>query len=102
MTPTARSLKYLRDNGWLADVVERLIPGEMIRKDLYGVGDILAIRKGGILIVQTTSGSNVSARVKKITEHENMPKIREAGIGIHIHGWRRIKGRWAVRVVDVS
>ena len=103
MSPTARSLKYLREMGYLADVVERWIPMARIRKDLFGIGDIFAIKDNERLIVQTTSASNVSARVRKIADHENTPKVRSAGVSIHVHGWRKnAAGRWVITVKDLS
>ena len=103
MTPTQRSLKHLRDNGYHAEVVEKWNHITKTRKDLWGVADILAIRDGEILAVQTTSSSNVSARVKKIAESEIVPLIRSAGVGLLVHGWRKnAKGRWELRIVDVS
>jgi len=102
-SPTSRSLKVLREEGWLVDVVEKWVPGARIRKDLYGFIDILCIRGNEMLAVQVTSGSNVSARVKKIAEHENVAAVRKAGMAIHVHGWRKnSKGRWVLRVVDCS
>ena len=103
MSPTARSLKHLRAAGWEADVVEKWIPGANIRKDLFGCIDILAIRGRETLGVQATSGSNVASRVSKITDSPMLPKIREAGWGLQVHGWsKRANGRWALREVDIS
>jgi carbonic anhydrase len=101
-SPTQRSLAKLRADGWLADVVEKWIPMARVRKDLWGFVDILCLRGKEILAVQTTTDSNVSARVNKITNHENVDAVRKAGIAIVVHGWKRVKGRWQVRVVDVS
>jgi hypothetical protein len=69
---------------------------------LWGFADLLAIRPGEVLAVQVTSGSNVSARVKKIAEHENTQFVREAGIAIHVHGWRKLKAGWSPKIVDLS
>lgn len=103
MTPTQRSLKHLRAEGYLAEVVEKWIPQARIRKDLYGFIDVLAIKEGEVLGVQVTSGSNVSARLKKIADHENVDAVRKAGIRIEVHGWRKnAKNRYVLRVVDVS
>jgi len=108
-SPTHNSLTMLRGEGWIAEVVERWIPGMNIRKDLFGFVDILALKDGQTLAVQTTSDSNVSARVKKITESELLPELRKAGWLIHVHGWRKaakIRGGktevWKQRVVDLS
>ena len=103
MTPTARSLKHLRDQGYLAQVVEKWIPQAKRRVDLYGFIDILAIKGGEVLGVQATSTSNISARVRKIQDHENVDAVRKAGIGIVVHGWgKNAKGRHVLREVDVS
>ena len=103
MTPTARSLKHLRDNGWRAEVVEKWNSFTRTRKDLWGFADVLAIRPGEVRAIQVTSGSNVAARVRKIAESEAVSDVRQAGIGIFVHGWRKnAKGRWVLREVDVS
>jgi hypothetical protein len=95
----------MRKRGYLADVVERWIPGANIRKDLFGVIDILCVhpeRAGDVVGVQATSGTNVSARIAKIAAHENLAAIRKANIRLLVHGWRKSKGRWVLREVDVS
>lgn len=104
MTPTARSLEWLRDNGWHAEVVERWIPGANVRKDLLGFIDVLAFKDGQVLAVQTTSTDNVSARVRKIADAPTLPIARAAGWTIHVHGWakRGTPQRWTLRTVDVS
>ena len=103
MTPTQRSLAVLRAEGYKVAIVEHWNQYARIRQDLFGIVDLLAIRENETLAVQTTSGSNVAARIKKIAEHENTPAIRAAGWKIHIHGWRKnSKGKWVLRVEDVS
>lgn len=102
-SPTQRSLKHLREQNYLAEVVEKWIPQIKRRKDLYGFIDILAIRDGEILGVQATSSSNVASRVEKISSHDNVGAVRKAGIRIHVHGWRKnSKRRWVLREVDCS
>jgi len=102
-TPTQRSLAHLRADGWQVAIVEHWNPFARIRQDLFGVLDLLAVRDGVTLGVQTTSGSNVSARVKKIAESDAVPALRRAGWAIHVHGWRKgANGRWALREVDCS
>lgn len=103
MTPTQLSLRYLRAQGYLADVVERWIPGANIRRDLFGIADICAVADGKPnLLVQTTSRSNMAARVKKITEHENVDILRKAGLRILVHGWAKKNGRWQLKETDLS
>lgn len=101
-SPTQRSKKYLQDLGYAVVIVERWNPFAKIRQDMFGFIDLLAIKTGETLAVQTTSGSNVSARVEKITNHENVDLVRDAGWKIHVHGWRKLKSGWQVRIVDLS
>jgi len=101
-SPTQRTLKLLREEGYLAEVVERWIPGANIRKDLFGWVDILAIKGAETLAVQCTSYSGVSERLKKIRDSDTLDAVRAAGWSIQVHGWRKVKSRWAVRRVDLS
>ena len=102
MTPTQRTLKLLRDDGWLAEVVERWVPGANIRKDLFGWVDIVALRDGETLAVQCTSYTNISARVKEIADSETVAHVRKAGWLIWVIGWRKVNNRWTQRTVDCS
>lgn len=101
-SPTQLSLEQLRKEGWLAEVVEKWIPGANIRKDLWGWVDIVALKDGETLAVQTTSYSNISARVNKISESDTVSEVRKANWRIEVHGWRKVDNRWKVRIVDVS
>ena len=102
MTPTQRSLVYLREQGYLCEVVEKWNSFTKTRKDLWGWCDILAIREGEILAVQVTA-AGVSSRVKKIMESDTLPIVRKAGVRIEVHGWRKnVKGRYVMRIEDMS
>ena len=101
MTPTTRSLRHLLAEGWLPDVVERRVAGNVVH-DLFGFIDILAIRGDETLAVQVTTASNVSARVKKIADSPMLGSVREAGWAIHVHGWKCKDGEWTLREVDLS
>lgn len=102
MSPTQRSLKYLRDQGYTVAIVEYFNYFTKRRHDLFQFADLMAIRKGEVMLVQVTSGSNVSARVKKITENEHIGAVRDAGIRVCVHGWRKLKAGWACKEVDLS
>ena len=102
ISPTQLSLSKLRGDGWTAEVVERYNFFSKKRHDLYGFIDILAVGPEGTLAVQTTSYSNVSSRVRKISEHENVGAVRDAGWRIVVHGWRKKNNRWVCREVDIS
>lgn len=86
-SPTVRSLKLLRENGYTAQVVERFNPYARIRIDLFGFIDICAIKDGEIVGVQTTSASHLSARYKKILEIPEAVIWLKANGRILLHGW---------------
>lgn len=94
MTPTQRSLKLLRSEGWLVAVVEKWNSHVKIRQDLFGFGDLLAVRGDLVMLVQTTSGSNVAARRQKIIDTPASATWL-AGVWreIEIHGWRKVGAR---------
>jgi hypothetical protein len=102
-SPTTRTLSLLREQGYTVAVVEKWNPHARIRQDLFGFIDILAIKRGETLAVQATA-SGVSARLKKITESELLPKVREAGWTIQIWGWTKSAktGKYVLRVIDIS
>lgn len=103
MSPTQRSLKLLRDEGWLAVVVERWNPYAKIRQDLLGFGDILAVKGNVCTMIQTTSGDHVAARISKILAEPNaMAWLSVPSHIIEVHGWRKVGPRgkrktWQVR-----
>jgi hypothetical protein len=102
-SPTQRTIKHLHDLGYETWVVEYWNAFARQRVDMWGCIDLVAIREGETLAVQTTSGSNVSARVKKITENKYLGPMRKAGWRVEVHGWRKgANGRYALRVVDLS
>lgn len=70
---------------------------------MYGILDLVAVGKGQTIGVQCTSGSNVSARVRKIADAEATPDLREAGWRLVVWGWRKNSaGKWMLREVDCS
>lgn len=103
MSPTQRSLKHLREAGYVCAIVEHWDHFARKRRDLFGMFDLLCVREGETLAVQTTSGSNVSARVKKIGDSDLLGAVRDAGWVVHVHGWTRgANGRYRLRVEDLS
>ena len=102
-SPLSRSKALLQDEGYLVAIVEHWNAFARIRQDLFGFLDLLAIRENEIVGIQVTSASNVAARVKKISTHENIAMVRKSGIGVFVHGWGKNKsGKWICRVVDLS
>lgn len=102
-SPTQRSLQRLRDQGYRVAIVEKWNPHAGIRQDLFGCIDLLAIGNGETVAVQTTSASNMAARVTKLSEAEALGDMRKSGWRIIVHGWRKDKsGHWQCREVECS
>ena len=102
-SPTQRSKAHLEKQGYRVAITEHWCPFSRRRKDMFNVVDLLAIREGETLAIQTTSASNMSARVKKIAESDAIADIRAAGWGFVVHGWKKgANGRYTLREIDVS
>lgn len=95
------TLKKLRNEGWNCAIVEKTIPKCFIKQDLFGFIDILALRGSEVLAVQTTTGSNSNERVKKILDHENYKHVRAVGWKVIVHGWRKLKGKWECKIIEL-
>jgi hypothetical protein len=109
MTPTARSLRFLREQGWVADVVERRMPGCAITKDFLGFADILAVRPGelGVQAVQTTTRAHQAHRYAKVQASGYLSLWLAAGNRAVVHGWAKVGKRgarktWEVTVQEVT
>lgn len=106
---TKLSLDYLRGLGYVVDVVERWVPaaggGQQVRRDLFGILDLVALRDGETLGVQTTTKGELARHARKIAESEHVGAVREAGWRIVIHGWHQPGGRgtrYQLEELDVS
>jgi hypothetical protein len=104
LSPTQRSLKLLRDEGYVCWIVEQTIrvPGKTWKRDLFNGFDVLCVKGNETLAVQTTTLSNLGSRLEKLANNEFVPKLREAGWKLVAHGWRKLKSGWACKTVDVS
>lgn len=99
-SPTQRSLKIMRERGFTCEITERWNPFAKIRQDLFGFVDILCIKEGVTVAVQTTSYSNTNARINKIKSLESYETVKQAGWIVLVHGWHKNKaGKWVVREV---
>ena len=108
ISPTQRTLKLLRERGYLCAVVERFVrfpfPGH--RVDLWGIGDILAVKPGETLLVQCTT-TGVAERVTKIVANPNTIKLLAVPWRIAVWGWRKVGPRgkrktWECREVPLT
>jgi hypothetical protein len=106
-SPTARTLAYLRRQGFTAGVVERFIAGvgergQGIRRDFLGCIDLIAVKPGcPILGVQATSVGNLAARLKKARGVRELRAWLDAGAAFQVWGWAKSRGRWAAKIVEV-
>lgn len=107
-SPTQRSKARMKDLGYVVEITERWNPFAKVRRDLYSFIDLLCIRADETLAVQTTSGSNVSARIAKILSLDTAREwLKSPSRKIEVHGWRKVgaKGkvkRWECRVECVT
>ena len=103
MSPTARTLKVLRDSGWTAQVVERFCPFSKRRKDLFGCIDIVALIKGRIVGVQACAGGSHAARRTKSQAEPLLQNWLQAGGLFVVWSWAK-QGpagkakRWTFRI----
>lgn len=93
----------------MCQVVERWCQFSRRRVDLFNFADIVAVKPDtrGVLFVQTTSGSNVSARIAKMKGIAGVGICLAAGNPIVVHGWRKTgkKGKrktWTLREVNFA
>ncbi len=93
ISPTSRTLEYIRSQGWEADIVERFnaYAGKFGQhKDLFGIIDIIALTEDGITGIQSC-GQSFSAHNKKILENPLALKWIEKGGTLLLIGWRKVK-----------
>jgi len=90
-SPTQRTLKKMRGDGYVCQTVERWCSFSRRRIDLWSCIDVLCLHEdhGGVTGVQTTSASNLSKRKAKILGSEEMRLFIECGNRMFLHGWRK-------------
>lgn len=112
---TQRTLRYLREQGVICEIVERFNPyaGKFgTRHDLFGFIDIICLWPVlGFVGVQSTSGACHSQHRRKITEdcaNELMEWIKYGG-KVKLISWKKRKlrregkaMRWMPRVEDIT
>lgn len=102
VSTTQLSLKHMRAQGYYAEVVERYNFFTKRKNDFAGFLDLLCLGPGQVMGVQTTSLANISSRINKIMEHENLEVVLAAGIKIEVHGWVKKNNRWQVKIVEIE
>ena len=70
------------------------------RRDLFGCIDMIAIRRGEVLAVQSC-GTDWSGHMKKLTEGSGRPGVEawlETGSPFLLIGWRKLSEGWQPRL----
>jgi len=98
VTPTGKTIKFLQSMGIHADVVERRITRTLVR-DLFGVFDVLGYSKNGFILVQVTSLSNFSKRVKKVEASCHAMELSKIAV-VEVHGWGKKDEPKIARMID--
>lgn len=93
-TTTQRTLKYLREQGFLCAIVEKWNPYAHVRQDLFGFADILAMKpEVGIVAVQTTSRAHRKDHYDKIVACATVPLWLDCGGKIWLITWAKTGDR---------
>lgn len=109
MTPTARSLAWLKSEGWTYANVERRIPGKFVTMDCFGFLDYIALKPGekGILGLQFTSDSNHAAHYHKIVLERRATLWLACDNRIWLMSWSKKGARgkrklWEPRIQEIT
>lgn len=90
MSPTQRTIKRFKEEGYTVWIVEKWNHWAKIRQDLFGFIDILAMKQGEPLIgIQTCVTGDMSTREKKIMDSPNYPIWLSTGCRLVIIGWAK-------------
>lgn len=114
-SPTQLSLKYLRQRGYRAEVVERWVkapgildakgrPMEAFRRDLFKCIDVLAVKRGvpGALGVQCCVIGDVANRLEKAKQQPGLEDWLLAHNLFQVFGWVIRGAVWEVKIAEVK
>lgn len=100
---TQLTLRHFRALGYECDVCERYNAYSQRKNDLFGFADIAAVGHEKLLLIQTTSRSNLSARRKKIKETPAAALCaRVPGVQVMLVGWYKAGNRWTCTVETIG
>ena len=99
----ARSLELLRSEGYLTDITESYNFFSKKRKDLFSIIDLVGIKDGEFLFVQTTTRPHMNERWEKIKRAPaTVLLLSIPGIKVEIHGWHKVGNRWECERWDLD
>ena len=96
------SLGLLTRKGFTCEVVEKWIPYANIRKDMFGLIDIVGIRKELMIGVQSTTLHNKLEHIKKALASPNLYKWLATNSMFVIMSWEKDGSRWKVNVHNIT
>lgn len=96
MSPTQRSLQWLREHGYEPTKTEYWHHYAKVRKDLFGFIDILAVSEHHLLAIQNCAGEggDHAARVRKIKALP-VARLLACHMDIEVWSWAKRGGRGA-------
>lgn len=101
-----RSMRLMREREFTVDIVERWNPWGRVKNDLFGVIDLVAIKPGLILGVQSTTKGQVGPHLKKILAEPRALMWLRAGAELWVHGWyKEVRGArqyWMCKEVQIT
>jgi hypothetical protein len=105
MSPTQKALKYFRDRGGVAVVLERYVHHAKRRFDIWGA-DILVRRGQRLIAVQATDGTSHGKHIAKALADPNVLNWLWAGVTFYIYsesqrGPRGEAKVWTPRITQV-
>lgn len=101
-SPTKRTMDLCRKQGLTVQVVERWNQFAKVRQDLFGFIDLVAMGNGSLMGIQSTSATNMAARIAKIKLEPLAKQWLDAGGRIIVHGWKQAKNkRWECRETEL-
>lgn len=104
-TPSQRTIALMKKEGYMTAVAEKFNTFAKVRQDMYKWIDIMAIHseKREIVGIQTTTASNLAARVAKAVAKREFKTWLLAGGVAEFHGWelknndKKTKKTWQCR-----
>lgn len=103
---TQRSMEHARSLELRVANVEKWVavpghPGGGVRRDMFGLFDLVTIKPGEIVGIQSTGHTNRSQHISDMTKNENLRPWLEAGGKVELWTWKKrvVKGRptWECR-----
>lgn len=110
MSPTQRSLAWLREQGWYIErdtKVEQVIPKSFVKRDFAGCGDYIGLRPGVICLFQFTDETSHSKRLDKALLAPGLRHWLGAGGCFEVQSWGKKGARgtrklWTLRRTSVA